>query len=328
VIEAVVENLEVKKKVLAEVEEHVRPDTLIASNTSSLSITEMAASLRRPERFVGMHFFNPPNRMPLVEVVPGARSGSQAVSDAVRAVLALGKTPIVVRDCPGFLVNRLLMPYLNECVRLIEEGGDFVAVDKIFQDFGMPMGPFTLLDEIGIDVARDVGRVLSRAYGHRMEASAVIESLAGRADLLGKKTGRGFYLHAGRKRIPNPEMRRLIAEPHGTADRQGSAERRGSGKGVPGRDETRDRPLLAMVNEAARALQEGIVASAQEADLALILGTGFPPFRGGLLSWADSRGIRVIHDMLAEFARRHGERFTPAPLIITLASEGKGFLSQ
>src|SRR5208283_1763155 len=149
-----------------------------------------------------------------------------------------------------FLVNRLLMPYLNECIRLLEEGGDFVALDRLFVDFGMPMGPFTLLDEIGIDVAREVGRVLSHAYGHRMEASAVIKSLAGRADLLGKKTGKGFYLHGGRKGIPNPEMRRLIGK------------RQGSGKGAPGRDETRDRPLLAMVNEAARALQEGIVATA------------------------------------------------------------------
>ena len=313
VIEAVVENLAVKKKVLAEVEERVRPDALIASNTSSLSITEMAMSLRRPERFVGMHFFNPPNRMPLVEVVPGARSSPQAVSEAVRAVLALGKTPIVVHDCPGFLVNRLLMPYLNECVRLIDEGSDFVAVDRLFRDFGMPMGPFTLLDEIGIDVAREVGRVLSQAYGRRMEASSAIESLAARADLLGRKTGKGFYLHRNGKRIPNPEMRRLIEA------------RQGARKGAPGRDETRDRPLLAMVNEAALALQEGIVASAQEVDLALILGTGFPPFRGGLLRWADQRGIGVIHEALAGFARRHGERFTPAPLLVTLASERKGF---
>jgi len=260
-----------------------------------------------------MHFFNPPNRMPLVEVVPGARSSPQAVSDAVRAVLALGKTPIVVHDCPGFLVNRLLMPYLNECVRLIEEGSDFVAVDRLFQDFGMPMGPFVLLDEIGIDVAREVGRGLSKAYGHRMEASAVIESLAGRADLLGRKTGRGFYLHRNAGRIPNPEMRRLIEA------------RKGAAKGAAAQNETTDRPLLAMVNEAARALQEGIVASAQELDLALILGIGFPPFRGGLLRWADSRGIGVIHETLEGFARRHGERFSPAPLLVTLTSEGKGF---
>ena len=316
VIEAVVENLAVKKKVLAEVEERVRADALIASNTSSLSITEMATALRRPERFVGMHFFNPPNRMPLVEVVPGARSSPQAVSDAVRAVLALGKTPIVVHDCPGFLVNRLLMPYLNECIRLVEEGSDFVAVDGALQEFGMPMGPFTLLDEIGIDVAREVGRVLSQAYGQRMEASALIESLAARADLLGKKTGKGFYLHGKGKRTPNPEMRRLV---------EASQSRRGARKDAPGPDETRDRPLLAMVNEAALALQEGIVASAQDVDLALILGTGFPPFRGGLLRWADSRGIGAIHEALIGFSRRHGARFTPAPLLATLASEGKGF---
>ena len=323
VIEAVVENLAVKKKVLAEVEEHVRADTLLASNTSSLSITEMASALRSPERFVGMHFFNPPNRMPLVEVVPGARTSPHAVAEAVRAALFLGKTPVVVRDCPGFLVNRLLMPYLNECVRLIEEGSDFAAVDRLFLEFGMPMGPFTLLDEIGIDVAREVGRVLSAAYGNRMEASAIIESLAGRPDLLGKKTGRGFYLHEGGKRVPNPEMRRLISERRNAAVHGDRGDRREA----PGPDEARDRPLLAMVNEAARALQEGVVASAQEADLALILGTGFPPFRGGLLRWADSRGIASVHRILGELAASRGARFTPAPLIETLASQGKGFYS-
>ncbi len=209
VVEAVVEKLEIKKKVLAEVEEHVRDDTLIASNTSSLSITEMASGLRVPQRFLGMHFFNPPNRMPLVEVVPGAATSPEAVRAAVRASILLGKTPIVVLDRPGFLVNRLLMPYLNECVRLAEEGRDYVAVDRALVDFGMPMGPFTLLDEIGLDIAREVGRVLAAAYGARMAGSSLLDSLAGRTDLLGQKSGRGFYLHGKGRRDPNPEMRRL-----------------------------------------------------------------------------------------------------------------------
>ncbi|HUJ76693.1 MAG TPA: 3-hydroxyacyl-CoA dehydrogenase family protein, partial [bacterium] len=222
-----------------------------------------------------------------------------------------------------------------------EEGGDFVAVDRLFRDFGMPMGPFTLLDEIGIDVAREVGRVLYKAYGSRMEASPVIEALAGRADLLGKKTGKGFYLHRKGKRTPNPEIRGLIAaavkgRPRGNAGAPGGRGGAPGGRGgAPGgrggardpKGELTDRPLLAMVNEAARALQEGIVATAQEADLALIMGTGFPPFRGGLLRWADSRGVRAIHDTLIDLARRHGVRFTPAPLLATLASEGRGFYS-
>ena len=208
-------------------------------------------------------------------------------------------------------------------IAFLEEGSDFAAVDRLFFEFGMPMGPFTLLDEIGIDVAREVGRVLSAAYGNRMEASAIIESLAGRPDLLGKKTGRGFYLHEGGKRVPNPEMRRLISERRNAAVHGDRGDRREA----PGSDEARDRPLLAMVNEAARALQEGVVASAQEADLALILGTGFPPFRGGLLRWADSRGIASVHRILGELAASRGARFTPAPLIETLASQGKGFYS-
>ncbi len=195
VVEAVVESPVVKRKVLAEVEQEVAEDALIASNTSSLSITEMAGALRRPERFAGMHFFNPPNIMPLVEVVPGARTSPQTVAALCAAAVALGKTPIVVRDCPGFLVNRLLVPYLNECLRLADEGCSYLAVDRLLSDFGMPMGPFRLLDEIGIDIAREVGRVLSAAYGSRMELAGLFGALAGRKDLLGKKTGRGFYLH-------------------------------------------------------------------------------------------------------------------------------------
>jgi 3-hydroxyacyl-CoA dehydrogenase / enoyl-CoA hydratase / 3-hydroxybutyryl-CoA epimerase len=316
VLEAVVENIAIKKKVLAEVEARVGEKTLLASNTSSLSITEMAGALRAPSRFVGMHFFNPPNRMPLVEVVPGAATGVDAVAMAVKAALMLGKTPIVVKDCPGFLVNRLLMPYLNECVRLVEEGNDFVAVDRLLVGFGMPMGPFTLLDEIGLDIAREVGRVLATAYGVRMPGSDLLDSLAGRNDLLGKKTVKGFYLHGKGKRAPNPEMQRLIG-----SQRKGSAVKLAAALIV-------DRPLLAMVNEASRALQEGVAASAQDVDLALILGTGFPAFRGGLLRWADQRGVSVVRDALAGMAEKNGKRFTPSPLLEQMASEKKGFYAE
>jgi 3-hydroxyacyl-CoA dehydrogenase/enoyl-CoA hydratase/3-hydroxybutyryl-CoA epimerase len=316
VVEAVVENLEVKKQVLAETEGLLSGEALIASNTSSLSITEMSGSLRRPERFVGMHFFNPPNLMPLVEIVPGELTSAQTVRAAGLLALALDKTPIVVRDRPGFLVNRLLLPYLNESVRLLEEGYDFPAVDRRLRGFGLPMGPFRLLDEIGIDVAVEVGRVLMGAYGGRMEAASFFGALAGRADLLGTKSGKGFYLHSSREHSPNPEMLRLCS-------RRFPARRKQWG---PAEDfDVVHRPLLSMVNEAARALEEAVVSSARELDLALILGIGFPPFRGGLLRYADELGVRRVRDTLARYAERFGPRFAPAALLQTLAAKGQGF---
>jgi 3-hydroxyacyl-CoA dehydrogenase/enoyl-CoA hydratase/3-hydroxybutyryl-CoA epimerase len=316
IIEAVVEDMSVKKKVLAEVEKAVAPDALLASNTSSLSITEMAGALAKPERFVGMHFFNPPSIMPLVEIIPGARTSADAVARASRLALDLGKTPIVVKDCPGFLVNRLLMPYLNESVSLVEEGADFRTVDRVLEEFGMPMGPFVLLDEIGLDVAAHVARILVAAFADRMAPGALLGEVTG-GGLLGKKSGKGFYVHEGHPRPgsrprANPDVWRLLPRP-------------ASARAVS-RLDMMHRPLLAMLNEAARALEEGIVGSPQELDLALVLGTGFPPFRGGLLRWAeDELGIGTARDMLELYARNVGKRFTPAPLIIRLAAQGKGF---
>lgn len=314
VVEAVVENLAVKKKVLAEVEAEVAADALLASNTSSLSITEMAEALVRPERFVGMHFFNPPSIMPLVEIIPGARTSPETVHRAARVALDLGKTPIVVKDSPGFLVNRLLMPYLNECVSLVEEGADFRAVDRALEEFGMPMGPFTLLDEIGIDVAAHVARILEKAFAERMAPGALLSSVAETGGLLGKKSGKGFYLYAGGKRHANPQIWQLLPHPSAGAP--------------PTRFDMIHRPLLAMLNEAARALEEGIVSSARDIDLALILGTGFPPFRGGILRWAeDELGIGKAHEMLELYARTVGKRFAPAPLVSRLSAESRGFSS-
>ncbi|MGA2480982.1 MAG: 3-hydroxyacyl-CoA dehydrogenase NAD-binding domain-containing protein [Spirochaetia bacterium] len=318
VLEAVVENLAVKKAVLAEVEGKVSEDVLLASNTSSLSITEMSSALKRPERFVGMHFFNPPNRMPLVEIIAGARTSPAAVSAAGRLARTLGKTPIVVKDCPGFLVNRLLMPYLNESVRLLQEGCDFPTVDRLLVDWGMPMGPFTLLDEIGIDIAVEVGRVLSAAYGERMAAADFFADIDGRKDLRGRKSGKGFYLHAGRKRTPNTEMQRLAAASASSAGR----------KPAPAPPDILARLMYSMVNEAARALQEGVVSSAQDLDLALILGIGFPPYRGGLLRYAESVGLPQVRDTLARYARELGSRFAPAPLLARLAEEKGTFYTE
>ncbi len=323
VIEAVVERLDVKRKVLAEVEEQVRPDTVIASNTSALSITEMASELKHPERFVGMHFFNPVDRMPLVEVVAGEKSSAEAISAVGRLAVQLGKTPVFVQNCPGFLVNRLLMPYLNEAVIMAEEGADFTKVDKLLKDFGMPMGPFRLLDEVGIDVGHEVARTLHTAYGERMETGALFDAFEGHDQLLGKKSGRGFYLY-GKKPKPNPEMKGILSEVRRTSA-QGS---RGS-RSTAGRLSDFDlvhRPILNMLNEASRALEERVVESPGELDLALVLGTGFAPFRGGLLRYADDDlGITRIHDLLADYAERFGPRFTPAPLIHRLAGAGTGY---
>lgn len=319
VIEAVVERLDVKKKVLAELEEKVREDTVIASNTSALSITEMASVLKRPERFVGMHFFNPVDRMPLVEVIAGEQSSPEAVSAVGRLAVRLGKTPVFVQNCAGFLVNRLLMPYLNEAVIMAEEGAEFTSVDKLVKHFGMPMGPFTLLDEVGIDVGHEVATTLYRAYGERMQTGRLFEALekANRSDgkLLGKKGGAGFYLY-GKDMKPNPAMRSLLEE---VQEKNGPAAKLSDFDSV-------HRPILTMLNEASRALDEGVVGSPAELDLALVLGTGFAPFRGGLLRYVDDElGISRVHELLKQYEGRFGRRFAPAPLIERLAGQGRGY---
>lgn len=319
VVEAVVENIGVKKKVLSEVEKQVGEQALILSNTSSLSIEEMASGLDHPERFAGMHFFNPPNRMPLVEVIAGRRTSPEAVRDTALLASALGKTPVVVQDCPGFLVNRLLMPYLNEAVHLLDEGVDFTKVDRLVKQFGMPMGPFRLLDEIGIDIGYEVADTLKAAYGERMETARFFDALKERKDLLGVKSGRGFYVHASLNGssngpAPNPQMRDLVKRHVHIGSR-----------GAASDFDIVHRPVMSMINEAARALEEKIVDGPADVDLALVLGTGFPPFRGGLLRYADQLGIKTVHDTLSRYAELQGGRFTPAPLVEKLAFDGGRF---
>jgi len=315
VIEAVVERMDVKKNVLAEVEQWLRPDTILATNTSALSVSELAESLKQPERFVGMHFFNPVNRMPLVEIIAGKQSKPEVVRNAAMHALHLGKTPVVVHDGPGFLVNRLLMPYLNEAVHMAEEGVDYERVDNLVTAFGMPMGPFVLLDEVGIDVAREVAQTLNAAFPDRLEESPLFDLLSDHPELLGKKSGKGFYLH-GKKREVNPAMRALVAK----AGRKKKRAKKGTED-----DDVVHRPLMMMINEAAYALEAGIVSSPRDVDLALILGTGFPPFRGGILRYADQMGVREVVKRLTAYQKRYGSRYTPAPLITRISGEGKSF---
>jgi 3-hydroxyacyl-CoA dehydrogenase / enoyl-CoA hydratase / 3-hydroxybutyryl-CoA epimerase len=312
VVEAVVERMDVKRQVLAEAEQHVSPACVIATNTSSLSVDEMAKALASPARFCGMHFFNPVDRMPLVEVVRGAATSDEAVATVYAFALRLGKVPVVVGDGPGFLVNRILGPYLNEAGFLLGDGAAIDRIDGIAKEFGMPMGPLRLIDEVGIDVSRHAGAALHEALGDRLSPSPALVAL-GNTQRLGKKGGSGFYRYdKGR----DDGIDETIYEELGSV----IPPRRD----VPER-EIRMRLLVAMINEAARLLDEGIAGSAGDVDLAMIMGTGFPPFRGGLLRFADTLHPRSLVEHARELQGAHGDRFEPAPLLERLATEDRGF---
>ena len=314
VIEAVVERMHVKQQVFSEVEDVVSPGAILGTNTSSLSVTEMAAGLDRPGRVIGIHFFNPVHKMPLVEVVRADGSDETAVATGVRFVLDMGKTPVVVADRAGFLVNRLLSPYLSEAGRLLAEGAGVERIDGVLEEFGMPMGPLRLLDEVGFDIADHAGREMGAAFGDRLAPSDVMERLI-ESGRLGKKNGRGFYLYRDGKATGVDGGVASLAR-SGTGGSSGSS---------PADEEILRRCLYPMVNEAAYALEDGVVASADMVDLAMIMGTGFPPFRGGLLRWADDTGLAEIRDRLSAFAAALGPRFTPAPLLVRLADEHRTF---
>jgi 3-hydroxyacyl-CoA dehydrogenase/enoyl-CoA hydratase/3-hydroxybutyryl-CoA epimerase len=315
VIEAVVERMDVKQQVLRETEANVRADCVLTSNTSSLSITAMQRALEHPDRFAGMHFFNPVHRMPLVEVIRGEDTSDETVAAVVALARRLDKTPVLVNDGPGFLVNRILAPYLNEAGWLLADGGSVEQIDRALKRFGMPMGPLRLLDEVGLDVARHAGGVMSRAFGDRLAPPPTLTALE-TTDLLGRKGGRGFYRYEnGRDQGVNEEI-------YGRLGSAVPAERRDLPVG-----EILDRTLFAMVNEAARVLEDGIVAAPGDVDLGMITGTGFPPFRGGLLRWADSLGMREILWRLEQLHTRFGARFEPAALIRERGVQGRGFYS-
>lgn len=314
VVEAVAEKMAVKKTVLREAEEAAPAHAVLCSNTSTLSITEMQRALEEPPRFCGLHFFNPVHRMPLVEVIRGDETGDDTLATAFAFALKLGKVPVVVGDGPGFLVNRLLAPYLNEAGWLLEDGASIEDVDAALRDFGMPMGPFRLLDEVGLDVARHAAGVLHEAFGDRMAPSPVLKALED-TERLGRKGGRGFYLYEDGKEAGLDED--VFADLGGLG---APAE----GRGVP-KVEIQDRCLLVMINEAARVLTDGIARGAADVDLSMITGTGFPPFRGGLLRWADTLGAGTVLERLEELAAIHGERFRPADLVRSIAQEGGTF---
>lgn len=309
-LEAVVEDLEIKRRVFGELEVRVGPEALLATNTSSLSVDALAAGLRHPERLCGLHFFNPVHRMPLIEVVRGSRTSDRALATAVAFARKLGKTPVVVNDAPGFVVNRVLMPYLREAMYLLEEGFELTDIDSAMRKFGMPMGPFEVLDEVGLDVALKVAGVLSKAFPDRMTPAAALDTLVA-AGRLGRKSGLGFYRHQGKRRLKDPQLRHMLGlEP---------------ARRSPQPDLLSERMALAMVNESARCLEDGVARTAGEIDLAMVFGAGFPPFRGGPLRYADTFGLPAVNARLMALNAEKGARYAPCPLLARLAAEGGSF---
>lgn len=291
IVEAVVENPKVKHAVLAEVESHISDDTVLCSNTSTISIDYLAQVLKRPENFCGMHFFNPVHAMPLVEVIRGSKTSDTTIARTVAYANALGKKAIVVNDCPGFLVNRVLFPYFAGFSMLLRDGADFQQIDKVMERWGWPMGPAYLMDVVGIDTGVHAEKVMAEGFPERMgrsfKAASDILYEAGR---LGQKNDKGFYNYAPDKKgkpqkVATDESYALLkphcSEAHDFSD-----------------DEIIARMMVPMVTELMRCLEEGVVASVEEADMALIYGLGFPPFRGGVFRWVDSIGLTVFADML------------------------------
>jgi 3-hydroxyacyl-CoA dehydrogenase/enoyl-CoA hydratase/carnithine racemase len=313
VIEAVVETIEVKRQIYRRLEPQLKPDAILASNTSTIPITKLAADLARPEQFCGIHFFNPVRRMKLVEVIRGEKTSDQTVATAVAYAKRLGKSPIVVNDGPGFLVNRLLLPYMNEALELLTEGAEIAAIERVAKNFGMPMGPITLYDMVGLDTAFYAGRTMWEAYPDRITASPILPALV-KAGRLGQKSGLGFFSHQNKKGRPEPDpgLAKFI-DPYL--------------KGSPrtfDKTELEARLFLPMLLEATRVLEEGIVRDVRDVDLGLIFGIGFPPFRGGLLFWADTLGAARVIEMLKPLESL-GARMKPTALLQQMAADGRKF---
>lgn len=307
-LEAVIEDEIEKQKVYKNLESKLPNDAIIATNTSSISISSLAKSLTCKENFVGIHFFNPVDRMPLVEIIPSKQTSEQTLSTIYDYIKKSGKTPIIVQDCAGFLVNRILIPYVNEALHMVDEGIDIETIDKALTDFGMPLGPIELLDSVGIDVGYKVLNILHNAYGDRMEPSPIIEPIITGLQILGKKNGKGFYIYGENGKTVNKELSYYIGESTTIETK-----------------EIVQRCIFTMINEASRCLEEQIVAKPSQLDLAMIMGTGFPPFRGGLLKYADSLKISTLQNGLTKYKDKYGSRFEPSNLITKLSNNNGKF---
>jgi 3-hydroxyacyl-CoA dehydrogenase/enoyl-CoA hydratase/3-hydroxybutyryl-CoA epimerase len=305
VVEAIVEDLPAKRDLFRDLEKHTAPACILATNTSSLCVQQMQEGLKHPGRVAGLHFFNPVHKMPLVEVVRSPQTRARAAEGLLRWAVGLGKTPVLVQDGPGFLVNRVLMPYLNEATFLAAAGMRFELIDRALRRFGMPVGPLELLDQVGLDVAADIARAVGPAFAGRLEPNPAFERMA-KNGWLGRKAGRGFYVYRrGRSRGTNRAAQALLQALPG-ASRLG--EPAGPGELMA---EARRRLVLPMVNEAAACLGEHVAPSADVIDLAMVLGTGWAPHRGGPLTYGREVGFAAVVQSLEELARCHGPRFEP-----------------
>jgi 3-hydroxyacyl-CoA dehydrogenase / enoyl-CoA hydratase / 3-hydroxybutyryl-CoA epimerase len=310
VVEAVFEDLGLKHRVIREIEAAAGPETILGSNTSTIPIADLAKASERPERLIGLHFFSPVEKMPLLEIIVTPSTSPTVAATCHEFAKRLGKTPIIVNDAPGFYVNRILGPYMNEAALLLEEGIPIEAVDEAMVQWGFPVGPITLFDEVGLQVAAKSGKILAEAFSDRVQPNSVLPKLIDQGRE-GRKNGRGFYLYeAGEKRGVDPSVYAAI----------GAAGTRS----VP-REEIQERLALGMVNEAVRALEEGVLRSARDGDVGAVFGIGFPPFRGGPFHYLDDCGAGTVLDRLRRLEAEHGQRFAPAPLLVRMAERGERF---
>ncbi|MBD3829933.1 MAG: fatty-acid oxidation protein subunit alpha, partial [Arcobacter sp.] len=308
IIEAIIEDEKTKKETYKELEKIINENTIIATNTSSISIEKLGSEIKNKENFLGVHFFNPVNLMPLVEIIPTKHTSKETINKVCEMLISCGKTPIVVKDCAGFIVNRILLPYLNEAAFILEEGSKIERIDSIIKDFGMPMGPFTLADTVGIDIGYKVATILNEAYGSRMPISSIIEKMYEK-NLLGVKTKAGFYEYESKDKYSNVHVTSMLENNSRIFEEK----------------EILERCLYIMINEASRCLEENIVTDASIIDFAMITGTGFPAHKGGLLSYANEIGLKNILESLRKFEKEYGERFKPSNLLVKLVEEYEDF---
>lgn len=315
VIEAVFEELSLKQQMVADVEAHCAAQTIFASNTSSLPIHQIAEQAQRPEQVIGLHYFSPVDKMPLVEVIPHTGTSEKTIAQTVAFARKQGKTPIVVKDEAGFYVNRILAPYINQAASLVLAGEPIEKIDQALVDYGFPIGPMALLDEVGIDVGAKIAPILEQNLGSRFAAPSAFDSLLadGRK---GKKNGKGFYLYSKklwqRHKQVDPSVYQMLGVSPG-------------GIGHLPVKQLCDLCVLPMLNEAARCLEEGIIRSARDGDIGAIFGIGFPPFRGGPFRLMDEIGIPALVKRLQGFAIDYGEPFEPCELLVNMASKEQLF---